>query len=260
MKHKKIGLKEALGNDGDFLKFLAQEASPDKYETSKKYDNCVCYCRPIREFNFKNFQSILQPPIEEQPAVDSDYTEKKESRKKGHPTPQMLYDYVLGLLDKKDAMKIQKHFSICGVCADEALRIMRIEDELTAKSVDWANKILWRTFSWKPQWAGVFVTASEIPEQRHSFKIDEGEINLSCYWKPNFGNDPAYIHLSWNAKNTISARLWVRFVNSETQEVFSEICLGTHLQGEDNFTSDRLGFDPSNEKWAVSIIFEEIVR
>jgi hypothetical protein len=218
----------------------------------------------------------------------------------------MLYDYVLGLLDKKDAMKIQKHFSFCGVCADEALRIMRIEDELNKKSEDRANwdgipirsssisksrgikksryvellkkvdlspklkhildrhpeKLKEMIFilsqePWEPQWAGVPATASEIPEQRHSFKIDEGEINLSCYWKPKVGNDPAYLHLSWAAKIDIPAVLRARFMNPETLETFSEICLSPRLQGEDNFTSDRLGFDPSNEKWAVSIIFEE---
>ncbi len=227
MKHKKIGLKESLGTDENFMKFLVQEAKKSRKNAEKEV-----YAATVGNV-----------------------------RKKGHPTPQMLYDYVMGLLEKKDAMKIQKHFSFCGVCADESLRIMRIEDELTAKSVDWANKILWRTFPWEPLWAGVPATASEIPEQRHSFKIDEGEINLSCYWKPKFGNDPAYIHLSWNAKITISAnisaRLWVRFVNSETQKVFSEICLGNRLQGEDNVTSEKLNFDPSNEKWAVSIIFEE---
>jgi len=37
----------------------------------------------------------------------------------------------------------------------------------------------------------------------------------------------------------------------------SEIRLGTRLEVKESFTSDRLGFDPSNEKWAISIIFQE---
>jgi hypothetical protein len=204
------------------------------------------------------------------------------------PSDEMLLDYAEGVLeeDKKEIKEIiDKHIQNCERCHMEILKmeadfteweysLNKNPDAFLSKSLgtSGAKKILnfkkrmiktikglrvWISSLWFPQWAGVPATASEIPEQRHSFKIDEGEINLFCYWKPNFGNDPAYIHLSWNAKITISARLWVRFVNSETQEVFSEICLGTQLQGEDNFTSDRLGFDPSNEKWAVSIIFEE---
>jgi len=261
---KKIGLKEALRNDGNFLAFLAQEARSDEYRKLKK---------------------------------------------KAHPTKKMLYDYVLGWLDKKDAMKIRNHFSFCGSCADEVLRIMRIEDDLKKKSVDWVNpeasgeieepggvatlggfaatsnvnwipnrvplatlgfaavgkpfcltlNILTDMISllWKPKWAGVPVVAAGIPEQSHFFKMDDGEIKISCYWEPKFRNDPAYIHLSWSARITKPVRLWARFVNPESNEIRSEIHLGTHLQGEDNFTSDRLGFDPSNEKWAISIIFQE---
>ncbi len=212
---KKIGLKEALRNDGNFLAFLAQEARSDEYRKLKK---------------------------------------------KAHPTKKMLYDYVLGWLDKKDAMKIRNHFSFCGSCADEVLRIMRIERDLEKKSVAWVNPkglIIWISSLWEPQWAGVPVVAMAVSGQRHSFIMDDGKIELSCYWKPKFRNDPAYIHLSWSARITKPVRLWARFVNPESNEIRSEIHLGTHLQGEDNFTSDRLGFDPSNEKWAISIIFQE---
>lgn len=225
MRKNKIGLNKALENDGNFLSFLGEAARSDEYRRLK---------------------------------------ETQAKARKVHPAREMLYDYVLGWLNEADTVKIRKHISFCGECADEVLRITRIEDALTAKSVDWANKILWRTFSWKPQWAGVFVTASEIPEQNHCFKMDKGEIEISCYWGSKSGNNPAYLHLSWNADILITEpiRLLARFVNPETNEIRSEVELSTCsegdgcLKGEAGFTSDRLGFDPSTEKWAIAIIFE----
>jgi len=216
---KKIGLKEALEDDGIFLAFLAQEARSDEY-------------RKLKE----------------------------KAEKKAHPTGKMLYDYVLGWLDKKDAMKIRNHFSFCGTCADEVLRIMRIERDLEEESVAWVDPkglIIWISSLWEPQWAGVPVTASEIPVQDQSFTMDDGQISISCYWRPKFGNNPAYLHLSWSARISRTARIWVRFADPETEKTYSEICLGTLPDGEENFTSDRLGFDPSIEKWAMFIIFRE---
>jgi len=108
---------------------------------------------------------------------------------------------------------------------------------------------------WNPMWTGEFVTASDIPNQSYSFSEEFGTIDIVCNWKPSYGNTPAYISLSWKADITINCELWARFENPETHNVLSEICLGTSLIGEEFFTSEELEFNPSCEKWAISIIF-----
>jgi len=115
-------------------------------------------------------------------------------------------------------------------------------------------------FLWKRQRNGNTAAVSETPEQYHSVAMDDGKIEFSCYWKPKFRNNSAYIQLSWCAKIRITnpVLLWVRFMNPENNEIHSEICLGSRLEGKDYFTSDKLGFDPSNDRWAISIIVEEI--
>jgi len=178
---------------------------------------------------------------------------------------------------------VRKHISFCGDCADEVLRITRIEDDLEEDSVKWvsedpepepaeedkkvaaiskiaANLIIWTSKLWEPKWAGQLVTASDIPEQENTFVLDDGKLRLSCSWEPSYENIPAYIKLSWIAQITISCELWARFANPETHKMLSEIPLGNSLEGKKIFTSDKLRFDPSTEKWSVSIVMCKICR
>ncbi len=111
--------------------------------------------------------------------------------------------------------------------------------------------------AWTPKWAGQPVTASDIPVQNHSLRMDRGNINISCYWRGQYKNTPAFIRVSWKADITTPGILLARFMNPETQKIHSELRLGTHLAGEKTFTSEDLGFDPSNEIWSVSIILAE---
>jgi len=244
MKKNKIGLDKALENDGNFLSFLGEAARSDEYRRLK---------------------------------------ETQAKARKVHPAREMLYDYVLGWLNEADTVKVRKHISFCGDCADEVLRITRIEDDLEEDSVKWvsedpepepaeedkkvaaiskiaANLIIWTSKLWEPKWAGQLVTASDIPEQEKTFISDEGQIILRCHWKAAYKNTPAYLWVSWKADIAADGYLWLRFVNPETHNMLSEIPLGNSLEGKKIFTSDKLRFDPSTEKWSVSIVMCKICR
>ncbi len=110
---------------------------------------------------------------------------------------------------------------------------------------------------WTPEWAGQPVTASDISEQDRAFRLDEGDVRISCYWRGQHKNNPAYVQVSWKANITTPGQLYVRFVKPDTQDILSELLLGTSLVGEEVFTSSELGFDPFSQKWAISIIFIE---
>ena len=227
MKKKKI--EHALANDGNFLSFLGEAARSDRYRQLK---------------------------------------EKQAETRKGHPSREMLCDYALGWLNEADTMKVRKHIAFCGDCADEALKIMQVEDDLeedVAAAAVSASKIaaaliIWTSELWEPKWAGQLVTASDIPQQEKTFMLNYGQIKFSCHWKPSYENIPAYIQLSWRAKINIRCELWARFVNPETHNMLSEIPLGNSLEGKKIFTSDKLRFDPSTEKWSVSIVMCKICR
>ncbi len=117
--------------------------------------------------------------------------------------------------------------------------------------------IKWMSPVWEPQWAGVHAGAGDIPEQKHRFRMKDGEIEISCLWKSAYKKTPAYIQITWAATISTDAELWLCFVSSETGDFLSEVCLGTHLEGGKILTEKTLGFDPSKEKWAVSVFLKE---
>ncbi|MBF0452208.1 MAG: hypothetical protein HQK75_16015 [Candidatus Magnetomorum sp.] len=113
---------------------------------------------------------------------------------------------------------------------------------------------------WEPLLVGQPVTASDITRQRYRFLIESGQIALNCHWKSEDKSDPAFLFLSWKVNISIDCQVWARFENPETHDILSEICLGDSMAGEDYFTIDDLGFDPSTTRWAVAIIFTELRR
>ncbi len=127
------------------------------------------------------------------------------------------------------------------------------------KQVSLSDRLItWISELWEPLWAGQLVTADDIPEQEHSFATEtEGEIKIVCDWESQDDDTPAHIHLSWEADITTDSEIWVRFVNPETQELFYEECLGTELSDDATFKADELGFDPSKERWAISVMLKE---
>ena len=123
-----------------------------------------------------------------------------------------------------------------------------------------AKTIIAVTSLWKPNWTGELelITASDIPKQSYTFYEDIGEIKITCYWESEYKNNPSYLSLMWKANITEHCELLARFVDPETNNILTEISLGTSIVGEEYFTKKDLGFDPSNKKWAVSIIFAKI--
>ena len=243
MKKRKIELQTALQDNETFLAFLTQEAQSEKF-------------RRLRE----------------------------NASKTPHPTREKLYDYALGWMDQAEVRQVREHIAFCGDCAHEVLRILRIEDELEQDALEWADRapvssqepkaafslptskkssiidslVRWISPLWEPQWAGQLVTAADIPKQTHAFISENGDIKISCYWKGQYHDQPAYIQIAWKANLTTESEIWIRFTDPATRVIRSEICLGTGLVGEESFTSDDLGFDPSNEKWAISVVLQDV--
>jgi hypothetical protein len=111
---------------------------------------------------------------------------------------------------------------------------------------------------WTPQWTEQRATAADVPEQKHVFRREDGDINVSCFWRSQHRKKPAYISISWKANVTTRNEIRARFINSETREHLAEVDLGSHLMGEEVFTSDDLGFDPSCERWAMALVLKEV--
>lgn len=111
---------------------------------------------------------------------------------------------------------------------------------------------------WTPFGAGELVNAADIPQQKYDFITDHGRIEISCSWSGEYGGQPAYILISWKAYVSESCEFVARFVNPENNEIRCEISLGEYRSGEETLTQDELGFDPANEKWAVSVLLLRI--
>ena len=193
-----------------------------------------------------------------------------------HPTAELLYQYVVDQLDENTTEYVEEHLALCGICANEVLSIMRLENELsedaladresplTSSSLPYEVLPSERTLVdgvaiefWEPEWAGQFATAADIPQQEHTFSMKEGEIKVVCDWGGQHGSDPPYIWLSWEAHISTERILYARFVNPVTREIRHEACLGSDLIGEETFSSHDLGFDPCRERWSVSIVLRE---
>lgn len=114
--------------------------------------------------------------------------------------------------------------------------------------------IQWISPIWQPQWAGQFVGAADIPVQMHTFRLEKGAIDVSCSWKPQIGDTPPYLDLSWRADMVLDGEFWCRFVHPDTNSVLAEVLLGESKEGGKYFTRQDLGFDPSQEQWALAIL------
>lgn len=125
---------------------------------------------------------------------------------------------------------------------------------LSKQLKQWMIEILWI-----PEGAGQPQSALGISKQEHSFITEEGNIKILCLWEEQHNDEPAYLWLSWEAHLTTEKELWILFLDPETQGIRYEVNLGTDLTEETTFTSDDLGFDPSSEKWAISLILQEVV-
>ena len=118
--------------------------------------------------------------------------------------------------------------------------------------------IRWISPVWHPQWAGQPVSAGDIARQKHRFPIAEGgNIEVTCSWKPESPEGAsAYLDIAWHADTVLDGEFWCRFVEPGTDTVLAEISLGAYREGGKYVTRDVLGFDPSTEPWAISILLK----
>jgi hypothetical protein len=139
----------------------------------------------------------------------------------------------------------------------------RAEEQLPAMRWDLSSlkdRVVTRLSSlWQPRWVGKLRTAAatQIPEQKHVFRMEDGKITLSCSWRSRYHENPAHVQVSWRTDIPTPGELWVRFTRSGTETILAEVRLGTRRIGKAVFTSDDLGFDPSREGWAISLILRE---
>ncbi len=95
--------------------------------------------RDIQEI-FKSDENFLN--FLGEAARSEEYRKKRQRAEQGlHPSPEILYDYVLNNLDEKEAGIVRKHIGDCGICAEEVLRIRGIEEELEQDLLRRAGKI-----------------------------------------------------------------------------------------------------------------------
>lgn len=58
-----------------------------------------------------------------------------------HPSGEVLYDYVLGWMDRDFTARILDHLILCRKCLEEVIRIRNIEETLTTDTLNRADKV-----------------------------------------------------------------------------------------------------------------------
>lgn len=228
----------------------------------------------MRDKQQQDFKMVLESgllAVVKQEVESAEYRRLKEHiRTSPHPTSAQLYDYVSDELDGQEARKVRRHQVFCEACAEEVSAIMRMDDKTEKRVQKWAGSmtdgksslrdtlIEWLSPLWEPLWAGQPVTAADVAAQQHTFTLEDGDITLSCTWKTPYQDEPASILITWKADLFTENELWIGFVNPETQAVRYRACLGTRRTGEERFTCDELGFEPSEERWAMTLGLREM--
>ncbi len=110
---------------------------------------------------------------------------------------------------------------------------------------------------------------TELPKEQVSmlpqtiaFSIEDGSVNqgnleISCFWKSWTEKTLSYLDLSWKANIEIRGELWCRFIDPSTRSALVEIPLGTYKEGGKYLTNTLLGFDPSEEQWVLSFLLRK---
>jgi len=117
------------------------------------------------------------------------------------------------------------------------------------------RRVRWLSPPWQPVWAGELVTAADVAAQEHVFALDDGEIQVTCGWRAAYGHLPATLRVTWQAHLTLPGDFWVRFIHpTDPIRPPVELRLGHTVAGEEEFTAETLGFDPTREPWALAIL------
>jgi hypothetical protein len=134
----------------------------------------------------------------------------------------------------------------------------RVMARITAESPTLRDRLVhWLSPPWQPTWAGEVVTAADVSAQEHVFSLDDGEIQVTCGWRAAYGNLPATLRVAWQAHLSIPGDFWVRFTHpNDPERPAVELRLGNTLAGEEEFTAETLGFDPTREPWALALLLK----
>jgi hypothetical protein len=134
----------------------------------------------------------------------------------------------------------------------------RVMARIAAESPPLRDRLVrWLSPPWQPPWAGEVVTAADVSAQEHVFSLDDGEIQVTCGWRAAYGNLPATLRVAWQAHLSIPGDFWVRFTHpDDPTRPPVELRLGNTLAGEEEFTAETLGFDPTRDPWALAILLK----
>jgi anti-anti-sigma factor len=186
-------------------------------------------------------------------ASDQYQTLQEAARQQPHPSRERLCRYALGQLSEPAAMVVRKHLLFCQSCLGEVAGFLRHKAYFLQHQPEYLPQPVLATELWEPEFAGQQVTAADIPQQEHIFHTAEGDLTLRCHWGAPYGSDPAYLWLSYEANLSSEKEFVARFLNPDTQDLRYQAYLGDYRIGEATFTDEELGFDPTYDKWAISI-------
>lgn len=132
----------------------------------------------------------------------------------------------------------------------------RVMARIAAASPTLRDRLVrWLSPPWQPAWAGAMVTAADVATQEHVFALDDGDIQVTCGWRAAYGHLPATLRVTWQAHLTLPGDFWVRFTHpTDPTRPPVEVRLGNTVAGEEEFTAETLGFDPTREPWALAIL------
>lgn len=119
----------------------------------------------------------------------------------------------------------------------------------------------WLSSAWVPPEVGLRWTAGgETPPQTHVFDLKgkEGEITIVCSWQAAYHDMPATLQVAWRASLSKPSDIWLRFTQPDTATLLAEVRLGSRLEDQRYFTQATLGFDPSQERWAMAIVLRDL--
>ena len=211
------------------------------------------------------------------------------------PIAETIVDYVYDDLSSPMRAKVTEHITECESCRILALKIEADRTELEQMIDQSPDKFLgeilgssrdgnligkkmsdlnsslpslsqikkatinWVSPLWEPKFAGQVVTAAGITEQTKRFELDYGEyVNVSCHWAGGRDDQIPYLQLTWKANFHTHINIWIRFIDPLSNNTISEFCLGSDLEGSRQLSVEDLEFDPTIQRWAISIVTENI--
>jgi hypothetical protein len=127
-----------------------------------------------------------------------------------------------------------------------------------ARAPGFERVVRWISELWHPPLAGEPITAAASRTQSHTFYLEKGKIRVTCTWWAAAPGYPAALRLAWQADLALRGELWARFTQpNDATAVLSEVPLGRDVAGQEVFATQDLGFDPTGEPWALTLVLRE---